>query len=77
MKSITEIEKYKDELMDQLSEVMNNTKKVDDQFSYEIEKELQIIIETLEYVLKWVKKLKLRHVMLCGVEMNILLERYI
>ena len=77
MKSIIEIEKYKDELMDQLSEVMNNTKKVDDQFSYEIEKELQIIIETLEYVLKWVKKLKLRHVMLCGVEMNILLERYI
>lgn len=77
MKSKIEIEKYKDELMDQLSEVMNNTKKVDDQFSYEIEKELQIIIETLEYVLKWVKKLKLRHVMLCGVEMNILLERYI
>ena len=77
MKSIIEIEKYKDELMDQLSEVMNNTKKVDDQFSYEEERELQIIIETLEYVLKWVKKLKLRHVMLCGVEMNILLERYI
>jgi hypothetical protein len=52
MKSKIEIEKYKDELMDQLSEVMNNTKKVDDEFSYEIEKELQIIIETLEYVLK-------------------------
>ena len=56
MKSIIEIEKYKDELMDQLSEVMNNTKKVDDQFSYEEERELQIIIETLEYVLKWVSK---------------------
>ena len=77
MKSKIEIEKYKDELMDQLSEVINNTKKVDDQFSYEIEKELHIIIETLEYVLKWVKKLKLRHAMLCGVEMNILLVRYI
>ena len=56
MKSIIEIEKYKDELMDQLSEVMNNTKKVDDQFSYEEERELQIIIETLEYVLKWILK---------------------
>ena len=56
MKSIIEIEKYKDELMDQLSEVMNNAKKVDDQFSYEEERELQIIIETLEYVLKWILK---------------------
>ena len=47
MKSIVEIEKYKDELMDKLFSIDQ-----DDQFYNEIQKELQIIIETLEYVLK-------------------------
>jgi len=55
MKSRVEIEKYKDELTDQLFSIDQ-----DDQFYLhtinEIEKELQIMIETLEYVLKWALK---------------------
>ena len=47
MKSIIEIEKRKDELMDQLFSLDD-----EDYWYYESSKELQIAIETLEYVLK-------------------------